>query len=413
MLTLNLDLKQVGAIPYLSQWCGPWAMLPDQMQMLCEVISRMDIGAHLANVQAKDQTANDDGYGYYTQLVDGIAHVSISGTLMKQASSLSNNTSTVVARREIRQAANDTNVRGIMLSIDSPGGTVAGTRELANEVAAAAMKKPTHAFVEDMCASAAYWITSQASRISGNATSLIGSIGTFAVIQDLSQMAAGAGVKVHVVKAGEMKGTGTPGTEVTAAQLGEMQRVIDDLNSFFLAGIEQGRKLSGPSVKSLNDGRVHVANRAQDLQMIDAVNTFDEACAELQSVIEANSKKRKSSMTTTAPAAEVTTEAPVATAPVVPAAIDSRAELKKYMAEFGAEAGAKFFADGLGFTGAQSCYITTLKEQVAAANSAKAEAENKLASLNTGEKTAIDTGAPAVGEKQAATGWNSLFKQKA
>lgn len=419
--TINLDLQSIGSVPHITQWLGPWAMLPDHVHALSELIRGVDISQHLAAVEAQSRSGGDDEYyGYHTELIDGIAHVSIRGTLMKHQASLSSATSTAMARRDIRQAAADPNVRGIMLAIDSPGGTVAGTRELANDVAAAAAVKPTHAFAEDMAASAAYWIASQASRLSSNATALIGSIGTFAVVHDLSAAAAAQGIKVHVVRAGEFKGSGVPGAEVTAGQLAEMQRTIDDLNSFFLAGIESGRKLSAATVKTLNDGRVHVGERAKDLQLIDAVGTYDDAVAALEAAIQSTSTKRSISMATTAPKADDTTEEPKATEPTTPAvttvtapAVDPRAELKRYMADFGPEAGAQYFADGLDYSAAQSAHIKSLSDQLVAANAAKAEAEERLASMNTGEQTPIDTGAPAKGEKQAGTGWNSLFKQKA
>jgi signal peptide peptidase SppA len=435
--TFSLDLQGIDNIPHLSQWCGPWAMLPDQVMLMSELIRGLDISAHLANVtiekkviqkSAINDPANDRYYGYYTQTVNGIAHISLSGTLMKHVSSLSEGASTVLARRDIRKAAADSNVRGIMLSFDSPGGTVAGTRDLANEIAAAANAKPLHGYAEDLAASAAYWGLSQASRISANATAIVGSIGTFVVINDLSQMAEKEGIKVHVVKAGEFKGTGVPGTEVTKSQLAEMQRVVNNLNEQFLEGIAQGRKFSMDVARSLNDGRVHVGAEAIEMKLVDAIGTYEEAVAELESAINSSTTSRSLSMTTTAPkadapavdpkATEPTTApvqtapvvAPAAAAPVVPAAIDARGELKRYMADFGSEAGAKYFADGLDYSAAQTAHIKALNDQLAAANTAKVEAESKLASMNTGEKSAIDTGKPQSG--QGAKGFESLFKMR-
>lgn len=418
--TIKLDLKGISNVPHLSQWCGPWAMLPDQVMLMSEMIRGMDISAHLASVdiEARSRGGDDDQYGSYTELIDGIAHVRASGPLMKHASSFSSSASTVLMRREIRQAAADPNVRGILLSLDSPGGTVAGTRELANEVAAAAAVKPVHGFAEDMAASAAYWVISQTARLSANATALVGSIGTYTVIHDLSAMASQQGIKVHVVRAGDMKGAGTPGTEVTPAQLAEMQRTIDALNSHFLQGVESGRKMTSEMVKLLNDGRVHVGSAALDLKLIDAVGTYDDAVSALEAAITSPSTRRSFSMSAD-PKADVIdqpkTEAPatpVATAPKadpIVVQVDAREQLKQYMGDFGTEAGAKYFADGLDYSAAQGAHIKSLGEQLAAAKAAQVEAENKLASMNTGEATAVDTGKPASGK--GAKGFESLFKQ--
>jgi protease-4 len=129
-----------------------------------------------------------------------VAVISLTGKLMKQQASMGGGTSTVQARRDIRAAASDPDIGAILLRIDSPGGTAAGTKELADEITAAKTKKPVWAYVEDMAASAAYWAASQASRIIANETALVGSIGTYGVVQDTSGMAAMEGVKVHVIR---------------------------------------------------------------------------------------------------------------------------------------------------------------------------------------------------------------------
>jgi len=425
METIKLDINgPIANVPHLSQWCGPWAMLPDQVMIMSELIRGMDITAHLASVdiEARSRGGDDDDYGYYTSLIDGIAHMRASGPLMKHASSFSASASTVLMRRDLKKAAADPNVRGIMLSLDSPGGTVAGTRELAQEVAAAAAVKPVHGFAEDMAASAAYWVISQATKITANPTALVGSIGTYTVIHDLSAMASQQGIKVHVVRAGEMKGAGTPGTEVTPAQIAEMQRTIDALNAHFLQGVQDGRKMTAEMVKLLNDGRVHVGSAALDLKLIDAVGSYDDAVSALEAAITSPSTRRSFSMSAD-PKADVTDQ-PKTEAPATPAASapnaeppkggtpaqDPRSELKQYMADFGSEAGAKYFADGLDYSAAQGQHIKALTSQLEAAEKARVVAEQKLASMNTGETTAIDTGKPANGK--SAEGFNSLFKMR-
>lgn len=425
--TIKLDVKAISYVPHLSQWCGPWAMLPDQVMIMSEMIRGMDITAHLASadIEARSRRDDDDeSYGFYTELIEGIAHVRASGPLMKHMSSFSSSTSTVLMRRDIRKAAADPNVRGILLSLDSPGGTVAGTRELAQEVAAAAAVKPVHGFAEDMAASAAYWVISQTARLSSNATALVGSIGTYTVIHDLSAMAAQQGIKVHVVRAGDYKGAGTPGTEVTPAQIAEMQRTIDALNAHFLQGVETGRKMTSEMVKLLNDGRVHVGSAALDLKLIDAVGTYDDAVSALQAAITSPSTRRSFSMSATDPKAGDQTDQPKTEAPATPVATtpsaeppkggtpaqpDAREELKRYMSDFGTEAGAKYFADGLDYSAAQGAHIKSLTSQLEAANKARVEAEQKLASMNTGESSPVDTGKPASGK--GAKGFESLFKQ--
>lgn len=204
-------------------------------------------------------------------------------------------TSTVAARRQIRALAADPNVAAVMLHVDSPGGTVAGTEDLARDVRNLATAKPVHAYFEDLAASAAYWIGSQAQHISAGQSTLVGSIGTYAVVYDQSGAAAMEGVKAYVVRAGQFKGTGTPGTEVTPEQLAELQKTVDGLNALFLEGVASGRKMRADQVAALADGRVHVGVEAKKLGLIDQVETFDAALSRLQNSI---TKTRSVSMAT-------------------------------------------------------------------------------------------------------------------
>jgi signal peptide peptidase SppA len=234
----------LAAVPHLDQWFGLWAMEEARFWSAYEFLRRLDLHLHLSSgaVQAAQQQAATSGKLFEQR--DGIALIGIHGRMMKQASSLSDGTSTVLARRQIRAAAADADVKAILLHIDSPGGTAAGTADLAADVSVAGNQKPVWSFVEDLDASAAYWVASQSQRVSANATALVGSIGTYGVVYDMSGAAAMEGVKAFVVRAGKFKGMGTPGTEVTQEQLAEMQRTVDGLNEHFLAGVAGGRKLS-------------------------------------------------------------------------------------------------------------------------------------------------------------------------
>lgn len=148
------------------------------------------------------------------QFESGVAVLSLSGPMTKRPQSFSDGASTVRMRRQVRQATADPDVTAIALVIDSPGGQVAGTKELADDVAAARARKPVVAYIEDLGASAAYWVAAQADAIYANETAFVGSIGTYCVVQDLSRMAANVGIEVHVLSTGPFKGAGYPGTAV-------------------------------------------------------------------------------------------------------------------------------------------------------------------------------------------------------
>ena len=278
---LGIDLGQFSGLSAdISPYFGLWAIHPDPFRTAVDKVNCLDIRHHVATYEAPEGALPT-----YTK-VNSVAVVNLEGALMKKASSLGGTTSTVLVRKQIRDAAQADDIDHILLHIDSPGGQAAGTYELADEIAAAAKIKPVTGYIEDIGASAAYWAASRTSTLYANAASLSGGMGTYAVLTDTSEQADKLGVKVHVVKAGAFKGTGTPGTKVTEEQLDEVQRVVNGLNKFFLESVAQGRGMSDSEVAELADGRVHLGEAAVELGLIDGIRTFDEVLESLTSNME-------------------------------------------------------------------------------------------------------------------------------
>ena len=225
-------------------------------------------------------------------LVKGVAIITLQDFLTKGESKFGG-TSTVMTRMAIREAIMDPDVNAIMLSIDSPGGTASGTKELADDVARAEMIMPVVTQVTDLMASAALWIGVQASQVVANATAEIGSIGTVVAVEDSSKAADMQGVKVHVISTGEFKGAFASGTKVTKAQLDDVQERVDDINSFFLDGVATGRRMSMQSLAKIADGRMFIASKALDLGLIDAIQSPDATFAQLVELSSDKDKKRK------------------------------------------------------------------------------------------------------------------------
>ncbi len=287
---------EFAGVPFIDQYAGVWALFEPHARVLLGQAENINLQLHLEQ-HAPQPTAGSamgtSGLSDVRVTRDGIAIVELRGTLMKQVSSFSGGTSTVRARRQIRAAAASDEVEGIFVVIDSPGGTVAGTADLAADIRAAGSKKPCFAFSEDLCASAAYWFGSQCHRLTAGASALVGSIGVFSVIYDMSKMAEKEGVKVHVVRFGEFKGAGTPGTEITEEQLARWQRITDAHGEDFVNAVAAGRKLAIDKAKLLADGDIHKGSAALDKKLIDAVETQDEAYAALIAEIKKPSSKNR------------------------------------------------------------------------------------------------------------------------
>ncbi len=275
--TIPLDVPYFARI---SDWFGLWAMESAAFAGHLAMMRSVDIAAHMRNskplelVSALEKIPARNG--------QSIGVIKIAGTMMKSQSSMGGGASTVQLRRDIRQAAADPEVSGILLAIDSPGGTVAGTDDLAVDVRAARDKKPVYAHIDDLGASAAYWVASQADKIYANSsTAMVGSIGTMTTIYDASEAAAKEGVKAILIKTGPLKGAGTPGTVITEEQRAYFQDLINQSQKSFDSAVKNGRKLSVKELADVRSGAVFGAETAQTRKLIDGIQPMGKTMAEL------------------------------------------------------------------------------------------------------------------------------------
>jgi signal peptide peptidase SppA len=228
----------------------------------------------------------------YYVTAEGVGILPLHGPSMKSRSKYGGY-STVDARRQLRAMAADEKVGAILLHIDSPGGHVAGTKELADDLAAIDQAKPVHAYIEDMGASAAYWVASQARTVTANSMAMVGSLGTFTVLYDLSKAAEMEGVHVHVVSTGERKGASAPGTPVTDEDLAEAQRLVNGFDAFFRAAVHDGRELGAKESSAIWTGAVWLAGEAKSLGLVVRIETFDSAIERLTAPLRAKSAKAR------------------------------------------------------------------------------------------------------------------------
>lgn len=360
----------------LDNYGGLWCVEPTRFSQLLDHVSRMDLRAHIAAQQPRSIGLSDQRF---TAIEGGsIAIIDIQGTMTKAGSSLGGG-GTVEARQAVRQAEKDPTVGSIIIRFDSPGGTVSGTADLAAEVAKTT--KPTIAFVEDLCCSAAMWVASQCDEIyANNATAMIGSIGTFMGLYDVSKALENEGVKAVVIKAGEFKGGGFPGLEISDAQIAEWQKQIDAIQAEFTAGIAKGRKLSIDQAQKLATGLTHVASDARDLKLIDGIKTFDEVVAGLRSK---TPQKGISAMTEKTEPKAATYKEIVAACP----GIDPKnAQDALFITDC--------LKDELTAADANELYCGTLASRLKAAEEKAAAQATELAELKAAAKT---KGAPTVG----------------
>lgn len=251
---------------------GPWAIEANYFRSAWAAVQ----AGTYPQVDAM-QAAED--FAVPTVTDEGILVLDLVGGITKGFSKFGG-TSSVAMRSVFRSAERDESVKGILLHIDSPGGTVAGTQELANDVAAFARDKPLSVHVSGMMASAAYWIGAWAPSISAEETAEIGSLGVYTVVHDTSEAYEAAGVKVHLISTGAHKGEGAEGIPVSESTIESIQEIVDDMNAIFMRDVSAARGFDVVEA-GIADGRVFIASKALDHGLIDSVRSIDETYAEL------------------------------------------------------------------------------------------------------------------------------------
>lgn len=405
------------SVPRLDDYFGAWCIEPIRGLAMLEHVGRMDVTAHVQTYDRKEKQyvrlyqQADGSEDIKTLAADsqidseqgtGIAVIEIAGTLMKSSSSLGSSSSTVSLRQEIRAAANDPAIGGIILKMDTPGGTVSGTSDLADSILFAVSKKPTWTFGEDLVASAGLWLGTQAEKFYANAkTAMIGSIGTVIGLYDKSGAAGMAGIRAKVYATGPLKGAGFPGKEISPEQDAYFQNVVNETQVHFRAAVASGRKIKLSQVAALETGGLFSASEAINNGLIDGIQSFDKTLSMMFREIKARSKAEaqvkgngKMSTTTTKSVEQKTEDTPV---------VDRTAilgEMNAFVARFGAENGTKWFGEGISMTDALGRHCEALEAKLAtqakehktvitAKDAEIADLKTRLSQVQIGDKTGV------------------------
>jgi signal peptide peptidase SppA len=265
----------------------PWAIRLDALQAILDLASRAEVSPEVVaaamtsgSPQAVAARLGRPLDNARTVSMRGsVAVIPVSGPIFRHAnlfSEVSGATSSEVLATDLHAALDDPAVAAIMLEVDSPGGEVAGTAELAAMIRAADAQKPVHAYVDSLGASAAYWISSAASRVIVAPTAIVGSIGVVSALSDPSKTKS---TDVEFVSSQSPKKRADITTEAGRAQV---QAVVDALADVFVSDVAQYRGVSTDQVLSdFGQGDVFVGAAAVEAGLADAVGSFEQAIIDL------------------------------------------------------------------------------------------------------------------------------------
>lgn len=253
----------------------PWALLPSVLRAAVER-SRM-----AGPVQHLDgQLLAMDGPHEGAARIGSVSIIAVYGVIENHSDWFMEMFGDCVSVDSLRQTLSaelgDPNVRAVILEIDSPGGTVAGVTELAAEIRAVrGGQKPIIAVANTTAASAAYWIGSQADEFVVTPSGQVGSIGVYAVHQEVSRMLEEMGVATTLISAGPYKTEGNEYEPLTDAAKADIQGRVDAAYTQFVADVAAGRRVSVDEVvANYGGGRVLVAKDAKTAGMVDRIETL-------------------------------------------------------------------------------------------------------------------------------------------
>lgn len=251
-----------------SQLYGkPWLLEPGTLGTIHEMVKARVSGQSASRYE-------DDGCGDAVEVDgmeitdDGVAQIPIAGVIVGgRRLPIRGTVHSGQVISEILEAEENPAVRRIEFLIDSPGGMVTGTPELADAIFNAS--KPTAAIVQGQASSAGYWIASAADTIIATRSASVGSIGVFMAIADVTKLYENLGVKMEIIKSGDLKAAGIPGTSLSDDQRENLRKSVEKTHAEFISHVRTMRGQDVPD--EAFRGQSFHADEALKLGLIDFI----------------------------------------------------------------------------------------------------------------------------------------------
>lgn len=273
----------------------PWAIDTAAFAQMVAILSRWNDGTRLSGeaLQAAIGAAPMEAAAKRQSAASqsgSVAVLPVYGTIAHRAHMVRNvsgpgGTSSEMLASAISEAVSNPNIAAVVLDIDSAGGAVAGTPELADRILEARKTKPIVAVANAQAASAAYWIGSAATEFVATPSAMVGSVGVVAVHEDRSAELATAGRRPTFVHAGRFKVEGNSAEPLTDEARAQIQSMVDQAYDTMTRLIARGRNVSVDAVRGeqYGEGRMFSARDALSRGMIDRIETLDATIARLSS----------------------------------------------------------------------------------------------------------------------------------
>lgn len=180
--------------------------------------------------------------------------------------------------KQFKKLRDRKDVRAIVFRVESPGGGVAASQEIYEEVKATQRRGiPVIVSMGAVAASGGYYVSAPAKRIVANPGTLTGSIGVISQFLRYDPMLAKLGIEATTIKSGKMKDAGNPLREMSKEDKQYFQALMDNVHRQFIGVVSRERGLDSVSVKAYADGRVFTGEEAFAMGLVDTLGTYEDA----------------------------------------------------------------------------------------------------------------------------------------
>jgi protease IV len=184
----------------------------------------------------------------------------------------------------------DDSIKGVIIRINSPGGSVGPSQEIYSEVIKLKTKKKVYTSMGSVCASGGYYIAVAGEKIYAMPATITGSIGVIMehmIIEDLFKK---IGLQSNTIKSGAFKDAGTPLRKMKEEERVYFQGILDNIHEQFIKVVAQERKMPIDTARKLSDGRIFIGTQAKDLKLVDKIGTFYDTVDDMKKALNMKDK---------------------------------------------------------------------------------------------------------------------------
>jgi protease-4 len=210
------------------------------------------------------------GAGTSVSSKEGVGLVEVKGMILDSKETI----------RQLRHYLKQDGIKAVVLRVDSPGGVVAPSQEIYEEVKKFAAKKKIIVSMGSLAASGGYYISAPATIIYANPGTITASIGVILKLSNIEALMDKIGIKSYTLKTGKYKDSGSPVREFSAEDRAMLQSVIDNTHEQFIRAVAEGRKLPIEEVRKIADGRILSGEQAKGIKLVDRLGTLQDAIEE-------------------------------------------------------------------------------------------------------------------------------------